>query len=266
MPNELLDSIAIAALVMFVTMSIVSFLSQRLKNAGIVDVAWSFSFGLLCLVFAYIDNGYFPRKALILAVTLSWSIRLGVYLVLRLIGEHPHEDRRYHALRENWGTRAEIMFFLLFQLQGFLIVILSVPFAVACADPTEFIRTTEWIALGICVLGLAGEIIADAQLQHFKRNPANKDRTCSYGLWNYSRHPNYFFEWIIWCGFFVFVAASPGGWLSFYCPILMLFLLTKVSGVSLAEEHAVKNKGEEYIRYQKNTSAFVPWFKLGRNE
>ena len=99
------------------------------------------------------------------------------------------------------------------------------------------------------------------QLKQFKANPANKGRVCQAGLWNFSRHPNYFFEWLVWVAFFLFALGSPWGWVTIYCPALMLFFLLKVTGIPMTEELAVKTKGDAYREYQRTTSVFVPWFK-----
>jgi steroid 5-alpha reductase family enzyme len=119
----------------------------------------------------------------------------------------------------------------------------------------------EWTALGLWLIGIAGESVADYQLKQFKADPANKGKTCDAGLWNYSRHPNYFFEWLIWVSYFVFALGSPFGWVSLIAPLLMIYFLLKVTGIPATEEQALKTKGEAYRRYQQTTSAFIPWFK-----
>jgi steroid 5-alpha reductase family enzyme len=121
----------------------------------------------------------------------------------------------------------------------------------------------EIAGAAIWLLALAGESLADYQLKQFKAGRAGTGRVCQVGLWRYSRHPNYFFEWLIWVAFFVFALGSPWGWLTIYCPALMLFFLIKVTGIPMTEELAVKTKGEEYIQYQRTTSGFVPWFRKG---
>ena len=105
------------------------------------------------------------------------------------------------------------------------------------------------------------KVVADHQLKVFKADPANKGRVCQTGLWHYSRHPNYFFEWLIWVAFSTYALGSSWGWISWYCPGLMLFFLLKVTGIPMTEELAVKTKGEEYRTYQRTTSGFVPWFR-----
>ena len=109
-------------------------------------------------------------------------------------------------------------------------------------------------------MALAGESAADRQLEAFRRDPANRGKTCRVGLWRVSRHPNYFFEWLVWVAYFVFALASPWGWVTIYCPALMLFFLFRVTGIPATEAQALKSRGEDYRQYQRTTSAFFPWF------
>jgi len=123
------------------------------------------------------------------------------------------------------------------------------------------VKPAELLGLILFCLALTGEAIADRQLAHFKSAPANRSNVCDVGLWHYSRHPNYFFEWLIWCAFFIYAMQSPAGIWTIVAPILMLLFLTKMSGIPLAEKQSLKSKGQKYIDYQQTTSPFVPWFK-----
>jgi steroid 5-alpha reductase family enzyme len=107
---------------------------------------------------------------------------------------------------------------------------------------------------------IAGEALADRQLQRFKADPANRGAVCQRGLWRYSRHPNYFFEWLVWVAYFVMALASPWGWLTLYCPALMLYFLLRVTGIPLTEQLSLQARGTAYAEYQRRTSAFVPWW------
>ena len=115
--------------------------------------------------------------------------------------------------------------------------------------------------MAIWFIAVAGEGVADWQLKQFRSRPENKGKICQSGLWNYSRHPNYFFEWLVWVGFFVFAWDSPFGCFTVLCPALMLFFLLRVTGIPLTEELSLKSKGDAYREYQRTTSAFVPFFK-----
>ena len=118
----------------------------------------------------------------------------------------------------------------------------------------------EWAAAVLWLLALAGESLADRQLATFKRDPAKVGRVCDVGLWRYSRHPNYFFEWLVWVAYALFALPAAWGWLSVLSPLLILCLLLRVTGIPLNEAQAVRSKGDAYRRYQAATSAFIPWF------
>jgi steroid 5-alpha reductase family enzyme len=119
----------------------------------------------------------------------------------------------------------------------------------------------EYIGVGVWAISIVGEGIADAQLKMFKNNPANKGKVCSQGLWNYSRHPNYFFESMIWVGYFLFALNADYGWLAILSPITILFLVLKLTGIPMTEEQSLRSKGDLFREYQRTTSVFVPWFK-----
>lgn len=169
------------------------------------------------------------------------------------------EDPRYTSLKAKLGNESiHFKMLLIFLFQGFLIIILSVPFVIVAGYSTPTFHYIEVLGFLIWLGGFTGEYYADLQLENFKENPENKQKVCNIGLWKYSRHPNYFFEWVIWLGYFVFALPSPLGWLAILSPIVMLILLTRVTGIPFAEEQALKSKGEAYEKYQQTTSAFVP--------
>jgi steroid 5-alpha reductase family enzyme len=251
----------ISLTVMFTILTVGWLASIKLKNAGIVDIIWAFSFGLLALIFALFEQGLPARRLLLLFIVFPWTMRLGAFLLKRFLHEFPREDKRYAAWRNEWQEKATSNMFWVFQFQGLLISILSWQFALSCADASP-IRLSDLLGVAIGLIGFIGESIADGQLADFKADPVNQGKVCTQGMWNFSRHPNYFFEWLVWIGLFVFTSGSPLGLYTIYSPLLMLFMLTKVSGIKLTEEHAVRARGSEYELYQKTTSAFVPWFKL----
>ncbi len=236
-------------------------IALRIQNAGIVDIAWAAGFSVLAALYAGVGEGYLPRRLLVAGMAVLWSLRLATHLYRRVVGQHPIEDGRYAQLRHDWAGRWNLKLFFFFQLQAGLDVLLSVPFLLACLNTTPRIHTVEWLALLLWGLAFCGEYLADSQLARFKTDPANQGKVCEEGLWRYSRHPNYFFEWLIWVSYFLFVAASPYGLLTVFCPLLMLYFLFKVTGIPMTEEQAIRSKGDAYRRYQKATSAFVPWFR-----
>ncbi len=251
---------ALAAALLALVMAGVWVVARRIRNAGIVDIAWSANFSLLALLYVAILPGYPARRLLIGGMTLAWSLRLARYLYRRVMGQHPVEDGRYARLRREWAPRADRRFFWFFQAQGLLTLVLGVPLLLACANPTPALHPLEWAGAALFVVALLGESAADRQLETWKCLPANRGKTCRAGLWRYSRHPNYFFEWLVWVSFFVFAAASPWGFVSVYCPGLMLYFLLRVTGIPMTEAQALKSRGDDYRAYQRTTSAFVPWF------
>jgi len=255
--NLLILAFVIAALMML----LVWWIAMRIKNAGIVDIAWAGNFTLLAVVYAVLGSGYRPRKALAVAMMTAWSLRLTLHLYRRVMGHHPVEDGRYQQLRREWASSLPVKFFWFFQFQGCLNVVLSVPVLLACLNAEPQIHVLEWLALGTSITALLGEWAADSQLARFKSNPANAGKVCQAGLWNYSRHPNYFFEWLIWVSYFLLVLPSPYGFATIYCPLLMLYFLFRVTGIPMTEEQAIRSKGDVYREYQRTTSAFVPWMK-----
>jgi steroid 5-alpha reductase family enzyme len=249
-----------AALVMAAVMLAVWAVSARIRNAGIVDIAWAGGFAVVAPLYALLGDGAPARRALIAGMAVVWSLRLAVYLYRRVMGHHPVEDGRYVQLRRDWGARAGVKFLVFFQVQGLLVVVLSLPFLLACLNPAPAIHPLEWAAAALWAVAVAGEALADRQLERFKRDPAARGRVCRVGLWRYSRHPNYFFEWLTWCAYFLFALASPWGVLTVVCPLLMLHFLFRVTGIPATEAQALRTKGEAYREYQRTTSAFVPWF------
>lgn len=241
-----------------VIMLIIYLWARAIKNNGIVDIFWAFNFLVIAMIIWLMADGYRPRKDLVCLLTALWSLRLGIYLLIRVGSHLKEEEGRYKQLRLEWN---ETKFFFFFQMQAFSNVMLSIPFFVIALNPEPQMNTVEYIGAGMWLLSIIGEGVSDWQLKHFKKDPANKGKVCQYGLWNYSRHPNYFFQFMIWVSVFIFALSSPYGWLSVICPLSIGYLIFKVTGIPMTEEQAVRSKGELYKEYQRTTSAFVPWFK-----
>jgi steroid 5-alpha reductase family enzyme len=236
------------------------YVARRLNNFGIVDIAWALGFGPVALIYAWNGSGAATRRIAIATMAGLWSARLGGYLARRVLGHHPVEDGRYQQLRRAWGEQLHPKMFCFFQTQAALLVLLSVPFLLAAQNAAPGWHPRELLGLVLWLLALGGEALADAQLARFKRDPRQRGRVCDVGLWRLSRHPNYFFEWLVWVAFALFASASPWGWVSAYCPALMLFFLLKVTGIRYTEDQLLRSKGEAFRKYQQRTTAFVPWF------
>ena len=230
-----------------------------LGNAAIVDAGWAGGLALLAVIYAVMGEGYPVRALLVALMALLWGLRLAFYLLLTRVIGHP-EEGRYQQLRRDWGGNLPLKFLLFFQFQALLCVLLSGPFLLAALNTQPHLSALEYAGAVLWLIAFAGELLADAQLKKFKSDPANRGKTCRAGLWQYSRHPNYFFEWLIWISFALFALASPYGYLAFFSPALMLYFLFRVTGIPATEAQALRTKGEDYRQYQRTTSAFLPWF------
>jgi steroid 5-alpha reductase family enzyme len=249
---------AIGAVVVGVLFTFTWLLSLKLNNFSFVDITWSYGLLFLAPLYALAGSGFGQRKLLAAIIATVWSFRLGTYLLLRIRRHHPHEDVRYTVLREKWKDSLAKSFFWFFQAQALLILLLSVPILLACLNPVPRLTTLEVIGALVWLVGILGEAISDAQMNAFKRDPTSKGKVCQVGLWRYSRHPNYFFESVVWLGFWLFACGSPWGWVTVYAPALILYFLLRVTGIPLTEECAVKSKGDSYREYQRTTSSFIP--------
>ncbi len=232
-------------------------LARALNNYGIVDIAWSYAFGALAAVYALAGPGWPERRALVAALVLVWSARLGTHLLVRIAAKHPEEDGRYRQLRREWGSAFRLRMAGFFQMQAISVVILGLPFLLACLNPAPALGPLEWAGAALWLVAISGEALADAQLAAFKRQGGKLGPVCDVGLWRYSRHPNYFFEWLIWVAFALLAGGSPHGWIGLLSPACILYLLLRVTGIPATEEQALRTKGAAYRRYQERTSAFV---------
>jgi steroid 5-alpha reductase family enzyme len=235
-------------------------LARRIDNYGIVDIAWSYAFGQVALLYAVLAPGWPPRRALVAALALVWSVRLGAYLHNRVMDHHPEEDGRYKAMRTRWTANFAAKMAGFYQLQAASVVLLATPFLLALARPEPGFTWIDTFALALFLLALAGETLADAQLAAFKKAPANKGRVCDTGLWALSRHPNYFFVFLTWLSFALFALPAAWGWLGLIAPASILYLLLCVTGIPMTEEQALRTKGDAYRAYQARVSPFIPWF------
>jgi steroid 5-alpha reductase family enzyme len=236
---------------------------RRLGNVGVVDVGWTLGVVVASLLFAITGTGSVARRSLIAAMVAIWGLRLATHLLRDRVLGRP-EDPRYTEMRERGSWAAGGNFFPFFQAQALLAVFMALPAWLASSNPDPRVAVVEWAAVALWAVGLTGEAAADRQLARFKTKPESRGRTCRDGLWRYSRHPNYFFEWVIWMAFALF-ASPPGSGrgltplLAWLCPTLMLYLLFRVTGIPATEAQAVRSRGDDYRRYQATTSAFFPW-------
>jgi steroid 5-alpha reductase family enzyme len=244
---------------MVVAMAALWALHLWVRNASIADVG--FCMGLIAAVLAYaqLATGETERKMLVALMACLYAGRLGVFILFnRVIGKT--EDARYRRLRREWGRREGLTMFGYFQLQAIAVAAFSLPFLVVIQNPRPSFGLHELGAVLLWLIAVSGEAIADRQLAMFRAQPWNRDRVCREGLWQYSRHPNYFFEWVHWWSYVVMALGAPGWPLTLIGPVAMGWALVNVTGIPLAERQALMTRGEDYRDYQRTTSAFVPWW------
>ncbi len=231
----------------------------RTRNIGIVDAIWAACMGAVALLYAWVGSGGLVSRLAVAMLGGIWALRLCLHILARVLGES--EDGRYRYLREYWnGDQRKLFGF--FMTQALLTVLFSLPFLAVAENPRE--TFSIWCAGGLAIwaTSLAGESIADAQLSAFRKNPQNHGRTCRTGLWRYSRHPNYFFEWLHWFAYVFFAVGTPfPTWLlSWLGPVLMLASLVWITGIPFTEAQALRSRGDDYRNYQRSTSMLIPWF------
>lgn len=234
-------------------------LSVQSENYSFVDVTWSLSFAPVVLLYAGLGDGWGPRRIAIAVLVASWSLRLGIYLWQRVASHHPDEDPRYAVLREKWTENRKRKFLSFFLAQALLVWLLTLPVFLICRNPSENFAALEIAGFAVWVIGLAGEGLADRQLKQFKANPSGDPKAiCQEGLWRYSRHPNYFFQSLLWWGLFLIALPASWGWAAILGPLAMLYFLLRVTGIPLTEKLALQKRGEAWLKYQESTSAFIP--------
>jgi len=250
----------LAAIMVFV-MTLGWLWQRRHTNAGIVDVLWSVGLALAALLMAVTGDGALAPRVLLGALGAVWALRLALHLWHRVSGEQ--EDGRYQHLRRHWVVGTQWKFFAFFQFQAFLVLLFALPFAAAARNPANSWTPMLVVALAIWIGSVSGESIADAQLARFRRDPANQGKVCNVGLWRYSRHPNYFFEWLHWFTYVALAWGSPIGALAWSGPVVMYVFLRWISGIPYTEAQSLRSRGEEYREYQRTTAMLFPWFPKG---
>lgn len=238
-------------------------LSLKLKDASIVDIFWGLGFAMIAITSFVVTDGYIARKSLLTTLVVAWGVRLAWHIGSRNLGKG--EDFRYQAMRKRHGARFPLVsLFTVFLLQGVLMWLISLPLQVA-QIPAQPDALTVWDIAGAVVflIGFGFEAIGDWQLRQFKSNPANKGKLMDRGLWALTRHPNYFGDALLWWGFYL-ISCAAGAWWTVFSPMLMTFLLVKVSGVAMLERSLSKTK-PEYAAYARRTNAFLPWFPKREN-
>lgn len=251
------EALVVSAAAVFIYMTAVFLLALRLKDNSIVDIAWGPGFVLVALL-SYLWGGTpIARHLLVTGLVTVWGIRLAVHIFLRKKGRG--EDFRYAQWRQSWRKLFVLRsYFQVFFLQGVLLLLIAYPIININLSPARPLGIWDGLGFLVWTLGFVFEVASDAQMERFRRDPANKGRIIATGLWRFSRHPNYFGEATMWWGIFLIGLAVPRGWMGMLSPVLITFLLIKVSGVPMLEKKYAGNP--EFAAYARRTSVFVPWF------
>jgi steroid 5-alpha reductase family enzyme len=260
-----LGALAAIALSLSVLMAGAWLVQQRTGNSGWVDTIWTYSLGLVGAGSALWPVGSAPpnaRQWLVAALVAIWSLRLGVHIAIRSAGIS--DDPRYAAFAREWGADSPRRMFIFLQNQALGSIPLVFAIFVTSRFPGEALRLADYLGVVILLVGIAGEALADAQLKSFRENPANKGSVCDVGLWRWSRHPNYFFEWFGWLAYPVIALSIqdplsyPWGWAALLAPAFMYWILVHVTGIPPLEQHMLRSRGARYRDYQARTSPFFP--------
>ena len=235
---------------------------RRAGNAGWVDVFWTFGtggVGVLGALWPLPEQAAVSlRQATVVILAAIWAVRLGLHLRRRVMTRP--EDRRYAGFRREWGPGFQRRLFWFLQIQAAAAIPLAAAVALAGHNPAPFPRLTDLAALCISALALSGEAIADWQLTRFVAAPGHEGKICDRGLWAWSRHPNYFCEFLGWCAWplFAFAADWPRGWFALSAPVMIYWLLVHVSGIPPLETLMLASRGDAWRAYQRRTSVFFP--------
>jgi len=251
------ESFLLVAVFIFLFMTVVFCLALIKKDNSIVDTAWGLGFIGVAILTFFLREGWTIRHIFMSGLVLIWGMRLAIHIVIRNRGRG--EDFRYAKWRQEWGRWFVLRsYFQIFLLQGVFLFVIALPIVFVNFSDRPDLTLVDF--LGVCVwcIGFVFEAVGDYQLRRFKKRPENKGMIIKTGLWKYTRHPNYFGEAAIWWGIFLLALSVENGWIAILSPLLITFLLLRVSGVAMLEKKYAGNA--EFEAYAKRTNAFFPWF------
>ncbi|NGY06737.1 DUF1295 domain-containing protein [Solimonas terrae] len=253
---NVLDAFLLTVVIVIAAKTVAWLLQWRSGNAGVVDAIWSWTLGGLAVVYALAGDAPAALRGLLAMMGGLWGLRLGSYIWRRNAGRP--EDFRYRKFREAWGGRANVNMFWFFQFQNIFTLALSASAFLPVAYRDDLPSVPALVAaLAIWLVSVGGESLADRQMKAFRADPANRGKVCRDGLWGWSRHPNYFFECVHWLAYVPLAIGAAWGGLSLVAPLVMAFLLMKLSGVPLLEAEMIRRK-PGYADYVRTTSALLP--------
>ena len=244
----------IAIAVIFFHMSLIWLWYRHTKNPSVVDVGWASGLTIIGMLYLY-SSPISMRQLFLSLVLLIWGLRLGGYLWFTRIHQNLL-DKRYTKLSENWKISKPLGFLLNFQFQGVLIFFVSLPWYFISQIPSDrSMSAIDYLMILIALLSITAESIADYQLQSFKAH--HPGEVCDVGLWFYSRHPNYFFEWVTWCVYACFAFPAPLGLIAWISPLMLYGIMTRITA-PITENGSIQSRGELYLRYLRVTPMFFP--------
>lgn len=242
----------------FVAATLTYLLAWRIHLMALVDVVWTAGLGIAAI--GYLAHMAEPtlRSYSVLAVLLIWSGRLSTYLIRNRVLSGK-EDPRYAYLTAHWGQHARRNYYPLFLLQVLLVTLFMCPISIAMTAIDAPWGLFDWLGIAIALCALVGEHVADRQLANFRAAAANQGQVCQQGLWRYSRHPNYFFEWLHWWAYVAFAVHSSQWAFTLLGPACIYLFLRYLTGVPHAERSSLLSRGAAYKHYQLTTNTFFPW-------
>lgn len=250
------DFLVDSAVAVFIFMNLMFVVAFLIKDNSIVDIGWGLGFIIIGCV-GLLRHGQGTLQWLTFALVVLWGVRLASYILIRNRGKG--EDFRYAAWRKEWGSSVVWRSYLqVFTLQGLFMLVIASPLHVLFSTDESPLGWHVWIGVLLWCIGFYFEAVGDAQMMAFKNNPVNKGKIMSSGLWRYTRHPNYFGEAMLWWGIGLVAASGPIWYAAFIGPVVLTFLLLRVSGVTMLERKYEGNPN--YAEYVRQTSTFLPWW------
>lgn len=254
-------------IVIIILLTLTWLIALKIEIGAIVDIFWAASFGIMAIVswLLIAPHHMTPIPMLILFLIVIWSFRLALHLTFRIFRHGKKEDSRYAALKKKWGSRAPIKLLMFYQAQGILIFILSLIFPLVFFAATLNLNFQHIIGIALGAIAIIGETLSDKQLTEYKKRAPQS--ICNIGMWQYSRHPNYFFQWLAWCAWAILATnpLNPISWLAWLAPTIMYGLLRYVSGIPLTEKLMLEKYGQNYQAYLDTTPPFFPLPRFKNN-
>lgn len=254
-----------AAVFLSLWMAMSWWMQRETGKSGWIDTFWSYGIGIAGVMLALLVPvagavSMTPRQWLVAGLCTIWSGRLGTHILTRTLAGG--DDPRYAQLKKEWKKSAQQRLFWFLQIQALCGFVLALAVFIAAQNPLPALRAIDWIGAALLIVAIVGEGIADRQLKAFVADKKNKGKVADIGLWSYSRHPNYFFEWLGWFAYVLIAFNASGNYwwwpLALLAPAMMYWLLVHASGIPPLEQHMLRTRGVKFRAYQQSVNAFFP--------